>query len=112
MLGDGKYCGCRVWGWTGDRSHRVLGRDRLGPGARDCFLSRLSIVTNEVVFDALQFVIDINIIVITSPAPRPDSTVSLTIHVFSSPEHPCYLLRHMRGGGGAGAQWTSLCNPE
>ena len=84
MLGDGKYCGCRVWGWTGDRSHRVLGRDRLGPGARDCFLSRLSIVTNEVVFDALQFVIDINIIVNTSPAP---GQTQLSVSHFMSSLH-------------------------
>ena len=50
-------------------SLRVSGPGQTRPEARDCFLSRLSIVTNEVVFDALQFVIDIDIIVNTSPAP-------------------------------------------
>ena len=39
-----------------------------------------STVTNEVVFDALQFVIDINIIVNTSPAPGHLSRLGLNRH--------------------------------
>ena len=61
--------------WAGPDSAR---------GARDCFLSRLSIVTNEVVFDALQFVIDIDIIVNTSPAP---GQTQLSVSHFMSSLH-------------------------
>ena len=72
-----KYCGRSGSALTGISLAPVSGPRPTRPGARDCFLSRLSIVTNEVVFDALQFVIDINIIVNTSPAPGHPSRLSL-----------------------------------
>ena len=79
-----KYCGRSGWALTGNSLTPVSGPRQSRPGARDCFLSRLSIVTNEVVFDALQFVIDINIIVNTSPAP---GQTQLSVSQFMSSLH-------------------------
>ena len=87
-----KYCGISGWALTGITLTPVSGPRQTRPGARDSFLSRLSIVTNEVVFDALQFVIDINIIVNTSPAPGHPSRLILNCQNPSETQREMFTL--------------------